>query len=88
MNWALETTAAELAATEPNVELAEGEEGAPDPALVKAVRAAAAKVVGGLGGDELAVTIHAHETLQGNAFRPAHVSIVVSRLDPARGDPT
>lgn len=86
MNWAFETTAAQLAAAEPNVELADGEEAAPDPVLVEAARDVGATIAEALGGaDEYSVTVHAHETLQGSGFRPGHVSVVVSRLDPARG---
>lgn len=58
----------------------------PDNALVTAAHQVAGSMVDALtaSGDEVSLSINAHETTEGDGFRPAHITITVSRLDPKR----
>lgn len=86
MNWQL-NTADKL--TDAELEVARGENDKPDidpdPALVKAARKAAADIAGALGKSaDHHIEVRGHETTRGRGFRPGHVTISVSRLDPKR----
>lgn len=76
MNWHVE-------GDELRVEHAEGENTEPDKQLVTAARRAATSLAKKLGG-ECHVEVHGHETTVGKGFRPGHVTLSVSRLDPKR----
>jgi hypothetical protein len=88
MNWHLVATGDDLKGAKITVEHAEGEDDTvgPDPAIVKATRRIAATLAQHLGGD-VHVELHGHETLAGRGFRPAHVSLSVSRRAPAADHP-
>jgi hypothetical protein len=85
MNWRIETTADSLKGHKATVERAEHEPDSakPDPKVVTAARSAAKSLAAKLGGD-VHVTIHGHETTEGEGFKPGYVTVTVSRLDPAR----
>ena len=85
MNWRIETTGAASGA-DVDVQLAEDETAEPTPALLAAAIAAGDSLAATLGG-EVSVTVNGHETTTGDDFRPAHVTVTVSRLDPDRLDP-
>lgn len=92
MNWQLEMTTRGPLKDERFVFL-DTSIGADEPAVVQpadALVAAAHQVAGSMvdaltaAGDEVSLSINAHETIEGDGFRPAHISITVSRLDPNR----
>ena len=78
MNWRIEGLDGDV-----EVELAEGEKAEPDKALVAAARRSAKSVAAKLDG-EVHVEVQGHETTTGRGFRPRHVAITVSQLDPKR----
>ena len=87
MNWRLEATAreGELPAERfvfLDTEFATDESGEPTAALVDAARTAATLLARALGTDDAHVTIQAHETTNGDSFRPAHIAVTASRLSP------
>jgi hypothetical protein len=83
VNWSIATIASELKGKRAELSLGEHEspEAKPDAKLVSAARKAATELAKLLGG-EVSVEIHGHETTDGDSFRPAHVTLTVSRLDP------
>lgn len=84
MNWHIETTGDKLKEAKPDIQHGEHETATtkPKPKLLTAARNAADKLATELGGDTL-VTIDAHDTTEGEGFRPGHVTVTVSRVDPA-----
>lgn len=75
MNWHVDSEG------ELTVELAEKEEAEPDKQLVATAKRAATSIAKKLSGDTY-VGIHGHETTSGRGFRPGHVTLTVSKLDP------
>lgn len=87
MNWTIQTTADKIDDAELVIERGEQDKASakPDPALVKATRKAAKDTAAlmGLAAARISVEAHAHETTAGRGFRPAHVSLTLSRIAPS-----
>jgi hypothetical protein len=76
MNWHIDSDG------ELHLELAEKEKAEPaDKQLVATAKRAATSIAKKLGG-KTSVEIHGHETTSGRGFRPGHVSVTVSKVDP------
>jgi hypothetical protein len=77
------TLAKDLAAAEPEHTHANREDDSKTLALPSVdVLAPLVAAVAGKASDPVLVTIGVHETTQGRGFRPGHVFVAVSKLDP------
>lgn len=84
MNWRLAGHHKKVAAQDIEIDHAEDEDpgkAKPTPGLVEAARTAADQLANELGGN-VHVEIHGHETTKGRGFRPGHVIITASKVDP------
>lgn len=86
MNWHITSEAKKLKDAELVVEHGDqdNDKAEPDPKLVAAARKAAGAIASTLGSKDVHVEIHAHEATKGRGFRPGHVVLTVSKLDPKR----
>lgn len=85
MNWRIATTVDELRSADIDVvpHTDDDPDAEPEKAHLTAARTASRTLAKALGG-EVAVTIDGHETMHGTGFRPAHIIVTISRLDPNR----
>lgn len=83
MNWRVTGQAGDLGTTEIDRAEGEGKDVKPSPALVTYARTAADTLAQKLGGKDVSVEIHGHDS-KGRGFTPGHVTVTVSRLDPKR----
>lgn len=86
MNWHLSTEAKKLKDVELDVEHGDqdNDKAEPDDKVVAAAKKAAATIASALDSKDIHVEIHAHEATKGRGFRPGHVVLSVSNLDPNR----
>lgn len=86
MNWRIACEAKDLKDTEPVVEHGDqdNEKAEPDKALVDLAVKAAESIASKLDSKDVHVEINGHEATKGRGFRPGHVAISVSKLDPKR----
>lgn len=85
MNWRIEATVDELRTAELDAAHHSDDDPDAEPSkeLLTAARQAARTLAKALDGD-VQVTIEGHETAHGKGFRPAHITVTTSRLDPKR----
>lgn len=86
MNYRLEAQASKIQTADLEVTHAEGEDKkeTPDADLLAYAKTAASKLAEKIGTDDTAITIQGHQTTKGRGFRPGHIELVISLLDPKR----
>lgn len=89
MNWRIEGDATSVEDADLIVDHGDQDDpkAKPDPKLVAAARATALAVAGTLKAKDVHVEVHGHETTKGRGFRPAHLTLSISSLDPKRDTP-